>query len=253
MVDLYKGTHAVIFLISPFDIESLNYAQSLYKEIPLHINILLILSFRDKVQRFHDDPSVDNGNSLRKKKTKKKHNVILANEKKGNYDDSDEDIVEESSHAVSFELQILDLLSEIRDWRTDHELDNKESYKDLGESVHAIEISNLNCYGLKELHQYIMLPYLRFKRMTVLEQAEQMRKMINNLGNEIYKQSNSDTNNYAPFMKKYVSRLKANGLDKSAGSKSESNHTEELSTKNEDEDGNDDDDEEEEKIGRAHV
>ena len=253
VVDLYKGAHAVIFLISPFDIESLNYAQSLYKEIPLHINILLILSFRDKVQRFHDDPSIDNGNSLKKKKSKKKNSIILANEKKGNYDDSDEDndMLEESSQAVSFELQILDLLSEIRDWRSDHESDHKEGYKDLGESVHAIEISNLNCYGLKELHQYIMLPYLRYKRKTFLEQAEQMRKKINNLGDEIYKESVSDTNNYAPFMKKYTSRLKASSLDKSAGSKNESNHTELNDRKNGDDDNdddNDDDDDEEEMI-----
>ena len=262
VVDIYKGAHAVIFLISPFDIESLNYVQSIYKDIPLHINILLILNFRDKVQRFEDDPSIDNGNTLNKKKkkktkTKKKRNSFIANERKGNYDsddddddenedDDDDDNVNVSSQAVTFELHVLELLSDIREWRNEMDTENKDGYKDLGESVHAIEISNLNCYGLKELHQYIMLPYLRFKRMAILDQAEQMRKAINKLGDEIYKQSTCDTNNYAPFMKKYIARLKANGLDKSIISNTNDNKAKDNAAdskqKEEDDDNDDDDD-----------
>jgi hypothetical protein len=41
-----------------------------------------------------------------------------------------------------------------------------------------------------------MLPYLRFKRASILEHAEQMRKMIQKVGDEIYTENNSDINTY---------------------------------------------------------
>ena len=112
-----------------------------------------------------------------------------------------------------------------------------------------------------------MLPYLRFKRASILEHAEQMRKMIQKVGDEIYTENNSDINTYAPFIKKYNSRLKASGVDKSANKNNAKNEGNDTHNSNEDEDNintinkkeyddnnddndDDDDDEEEEEMIR---
>eukprot|EP01034_Spumella_vulgaris_P031076 gene31076-38405_t len=47
VVDIYKGTQAVIFLINPFSLLSLVYVRDAYKEVPLDISILILLNFRD--------------------------------------------------------------------------------------------------------------------------------------------------------------------------------------------------------------
>lgn len=46
MVDVYKDSHAVIFLINPLAAKSLTYVQEKLKEVPPHLSVLLLLNFK---------------------------------------------------------------------------------------------------------------------------------------------------------------------------------------------------------------
>uniref|UniRef100_A0A7S3H1L3 Uncharacterized protein n=2 Tax=Spumella elongata TaxID=89044 RepID=A0A7S3H1L3_9STRA len=48
IVDIYKDSHAVIFMINPFDRQSLQYVKDKYPQVPGHVSVLLIVNFKDK-------------------------------------------------------------------------------------------------------------------------------------------------------------------------------------------------------------
>lgn len=45
-VDVFKDTHAVIFLINPLAAQSLAYVKEKLKEVPMNVSILLVLNFK---------------------------------------------------------------------------------------------------------------------------------------------------------------------------------------------------------------
>lgn len=49
IVDVYKGAHAVIFTVSPFDLTSLHYVKELYTQLPMDLPVLILLCFRDQI------------------------------------------------------------------------------------------------------------------------------------------------------------------------------------------------------------
>ena len=48
-IDIYKETAVLIYMVSPWDIQSLEYVRGKCKTVPLDIAILLLLNFKDKV------------------------------------------------------------------------------------------------------------------------------------------------------------------------------------------------------------
>ena len=46
-IDIYRDSHAVIFMVNPFSRDSLDYVEGLIASIPAHIIILIILNFSD--------------------------------------------------------------------------------------------------------------------------------------------------------------------------------------------------------------
>lgn len=45
-IDVYRGTHAVIFMICPFSLESLDYARKEVHEVPSNVAIIFLLGYR---------------------------------------------------------------------------------------------------------------------------------------------------------------------------------------------------------------
>ena len=89
---------------------------------------------------------------------------------------------------------------------------NEESSKDNEEDspgVHILEISLRNCYGLRALHDYLKIPYLRLKRDLLQSQLLRVETELKDqdklLRNSLIPK---DKDSYATFVRTYESKMR---------------------------------------------
>ena len=165
-VDVYSNTNAVIFLVNPYDITSLDYVKQLClvepQKIPNTVAILIVLNFRDLVNPIANSNVSSNS----------------SNDNKGNISVSPDNVESNriQKHVVSYQ-DIKDLVEDIRKAKHDqltvkkhhhaHQSDKYDideesnttdgigisTFVDSQIAIHCLEASMSNCFGLKNLHQ----------------------------------------------------------------------------------------------------
>jgi hypothetical protein len=197
VLDVYTGCHTAIFIINPFDIKSYEYVESNYKEVPGGTSILILQSFRDQIVKSPDDPepssdtlsskSTDTVNSLQN------NEVIIGikSEKENN-----EDI---KTHRVVVTAEMIEqLVAAIKAHRA-------AADDAIDASVHTFEISNMNCYGLKELYHYLCIPFLRLKQASLLAQLQTVKSQIQEHDTSL--SALITASSYSAFAKAYESKV----------------------------------------------
>ena len=197
VLDVYTGCHTAIFIINPFDIKSYEYVQSNHQDVPRGTAILILQSFRDQIMKSPDDPeptsdtlsskSTDTVNSLQN------NEVIIGikTEKENN-----EDI---KSHRVVVTTEMIEqLVADIKAQRI-------AADESSDASVHTFEISNLNCYGLKELYHYLSIPFLHLKQASLLSQLQTIKCQIQEYDTSL--STLISASSYSAFAKAYEIRL----------------------------------------------
>ena len=75
--------------------------------------------------------------------------------------------------------------------------------------VHILEISLRNCYGLRALHDYLKIPYLRLKRDLLQSQLERVEIDLKVQDKLLRKSLTSkDKDSYVTFVRTYESRIR---------------------------------------------
>eukprot|EP01035_Chromulina_nebulosa_P022537 gene22537-29185_t len=162
MIDVYKNTHAVVFMVNPMDKESYDYVENSAKEVPLSMPIVILLNFKDLTSNNNDDESsqaIESPaitwldiqqlvTSLRAYRLELKTNNLTR-------------------------LSTIDLVSEGSLEKEVRGLYTRSS--DATEDIHCFETSMLNCFGLKELYQYLTIPFLKLKLSVTEEQLRRCR------------------------------------------------------------------------------
>jgi GTPase SAR1 family protein len=131
---IYTGTNAVLFTINPFDYNSLEYVMNNYMNIPIHINILLLLIAKDLTS--------NNSNEIKSSSIKKESHLNKNNQ------------------VVTLEM-VEDLYIDIKKYRkklyknstTELLVNNCNKNDFLDVSIHMFEISSKDCFGYEYLYE----------------------------------------------------------------------------------------------------
>ena len=88
-------------------------------------------------------------------------------------------------------------------------LQEHSSDEEYSPGVHILETSMINCYGLKALHTYIRIPYLRMKKMIFLSQLKKIESDLKQQ-DRVLRSSllTSDTEAYVTFVQKYENKIR---------------------------------------------
>ena len=138
-------------MVNPYLPSSLEYVEREYPNVPEGVAIVILLNFRDTMVRNEKDPP-----------------PTLMKETK-------DFLVQKQGPKISIK-DVQQLVMEIRENRAGFNSSNLFSLQGDNQedvdipAVHCFEVSMLNCYGLRELHQYLNLPFLRMKQQLLIEQ-----------------------------------------------------------------------------------
>jgi len=173
VVDVYKNASAVIFLVNPASLSSLQYVRDKYKEVPLNVSILLIMTFKDKVAEAE----------IRAQKQKQAMNSVDGRSAVGQYDDVMR--LPDFAPLVKF-AQIQALAQEISAYRREQKGEHaaagrgqqqrEETNDQEQEEVPALEVSLQNGYGLLQLDQFLDLPFLKVKQKSLEDQLARAKR-----------------------------------------------------------------------------
>ena len=87
--------------------------------------------------------------------------------------------------------------------------ESSEENEEGSPGVHILEISLRNCYGLRALHDYLKIPYLRLKRDLLRSQLERVESDLKEQDKLLRTSLTSkDKNSYVTFVRTYESRMR---------------------------------------------